>query len=63
MTYFILDVDKNPVPVADVLVWANWFETADRLIKRTLFPERKAFISTVFLGIDHSFGAGPPHFI
>lgn len=33
--------------------WARWFETADRIVKNT--PVGDAKVSTVFLGIDHSF--------
>ena len=55
---YILDADHNLVPV-DLLTWAKWFEKADRHVGSTRV--RNYWISTVFLGIDHQFGAyGPP---
>jgi hypothetical protein len=60
MLKYILDENKTPVAVEDVLEWARWYETVDRVVCRTLFPEMKACISTVFLGIDHAFVGGRP---
>lgn len=50
--YYILD-EKKVVPVNNVLEWAKFFETADRVVNRTKLGE--VTISTVFLGIDHNF--------
>ena len=50
---------KSPKPVDDILEWAEWFETANRRVARTkmwLGVE----VSTVFLGLDHSFDRGAP---
>jgi hypothetical protein len=56
---YILDAAGNPVPAPDVYTWSEWFETA--------WPERQladdepvpgVHVSTVFLGVDHSFGCG-----
>ncbi len=64
--------DMDGKPMDDVREWGRLFErTADRRIGRThkwgLFwawpPVRKVFISTVWLGIDHSFGMGGPPLI
>ena len=49
---------KLAVPVRDVLEWGRWFETADRKVARTTVGP--VDVSTVFLGLDHSFGDGPP---
>lgn len=49
--------DKKPVP-AELVEWANWFETADRVVAKDEIGDIK--ISTVFLGLDYSFGAGKP---
>ena len=46
--------DGVPVIEPDILVWAKWFETADRKVALTIVGDTK--ISTVFLGKDHSFG-------
>jgi hypothetical protein len=47
-----------PLAIDDVLIWAQWFETADRQIARTDVGEVK--VSTVFLGMDHGWGDGAP---
>ena len=47
-------VGHNPVIEPDLLKWSRWFETANCRIARTTIGEVE--ISTVFLGIDHSFG-------
>ncbi len=48
----------------DVLEWAEQFEKAtDRQVAKTTVPLGQgdaADVSTVFLGLDHSFGEGPP---
>lgn len=46
------------VPCPDFIEWAKWFEGADRIVDKTTIGESK--VSTVFLGLDHSFGSGPP---
>lgn len=52
MRNYILD-GKVPKPVDDIKKWANWFETANRIVKSTMI--NGVHISTVFLGCDHSF--------
>ena len=49
----------EPVKVEDILTWGRWFETADRHVAKTAISD-EVNVSTVFLGLDHSFGAGPP---
>jgi hypothetical protein len=50
--------DKTPVEVS-LEVWAIWFGTANRTVDKTeVAPGIE--VSTVFLGLDHSFGDGPP---
>ena len=47
-----------PIP-RDLLTWARWFETAERQVAETwVTPTLR--VSTVFLGLDHQWGAGPP---
>jgi hypothetical protein len=54
--HYILD-GRTPVPT-DMMTWAKWFETADRTVSKTQIGEWE--VSTVFLGLDHAFGDGPP---
>lgn len=51
--------DKVAIPVDDLSEWATQFEAADRQVA---FTEIRPglFVSTVFLGMDHNFGDGPP---
>ena len=56
---YILD-GKTPKKT-DFHAWAQWYETADRHVAKSGFREAgKVYVSTVFLGLDHSFGYGPP---
>jgi hypothetical protein len=52
--YWILDENGNPLKVNDPLTWAAWYETAERHIGNDFLPGGIQ-ISTVFLGLDHSF--------
>lgn len=55
-------VNKRAVPVAgdDVMVWAREFERGDkRRVDETRLPGGVR-VSTVFLGLDHAWDAGPP---
>ena len=52
-------IDHTPIPALNLLEWARWFETANRQVAQDRIGD--ILISTVFLGIDHSFYAdGPP---
>ena len=53
---YILD-GKTAVP-ADLSMWAEWFEGADRNVAKTKTPNGD--VSTVFLGVNYQFGNGPP---
>lgn len=60
LTYYIL-VGKRPVP-APLRTWGRWFEgkprkPSKRRVAETWLPS-KIRVSSVFLGIDHSFGRG-----
>jgi hypothetical protein len=50
------DMEGNPI---DTRQWAVLFESDDRIIARTELPGG-CQVSTVWLGLDHSFGTGPP---
>ena len=54
---YILD-EHTPVCCEDLKTWATWFERADRRVARDIVGE--STVSTVFLGLDHAWGGGPP---
>lgn len=56
--YYILGPDGEPTTCDDAIEWGRWFETSDRSVARFTFGSID--VSTVFLGLDHSFGVGPP---
>lgn len=57
-------IDGEPVICKDIQEWSDWscrsynFDDLRRVGKTTL--PNGIFISTVFLGIDHNWGDGPP---
>jgi hypothetical protein len=56
--YYMLD-GKTPVPCDDINKWGAWFNYPG--VQRVDCTEvGQVKVSTVFLGIDHSFGNGPP---
>ena len=65
--YYILDDHGDPVAVDDVITWGLWFEAASKDRRRVVSsdfdesdPAKTIHVSTVFLGLDHQFGDGPP---
>ena len=62
--HYIL-VNGEPVEERDLIMWARWFEKNERILHvDRVLPLLGLFgdcrVSTVFLGLDHSFGSGPP---
>ena len=55
--YYLLNDDRTTEQVP-MMVWALGFERADRVVGKTTIGD--AEVSTVFLGMDHRFGEGPP---
>jgi len=53
---YILDGHKA-VP-ADLMTWAKWLEKADRHVAKT--EKDGVRVSTVFLGLNHTYDDGPP---
>lgn len=51
-------VGKEPVPEPNLLKWGKWLETANRKVRQDEIDG--VIISTVFLGLDHSFGGELP---
>lgn len=54
--HWILD-GKTPVK-ADLMTWARWLQNAERSVAKN--KEGDVLVSTVFLGLDHSFGPNEP---
>ena len=57
MKHYILD-GKDVKECVDIRAWAQQFEKQDRQVART--TKGDVDVSTVFLGINHQFGDGPP---
>lgn len=60
-------VGREAVAEPDLLKWAQWFEASDRVVRKStanvLFngdPVGQVTVSTIFLGLDHSFGGDTP---
>ncbi len=51
-------VDGVPRPCEDLLEWGRWMEKREGILKQDHIGDVK--VSTVFLGLDHGFGDGPP---
>lgn len=58
--YYILDKNNNPVEVEDVIEWARSFDRETRVVKKTT-TSHNHIVSTVFLGLDHSWVEGVVH--
>lgn len=57
--YYVLNDDHSVRPVSDSLEWARSFE--NREARRVASDKMgDVTVSTVFLGLDHSYGEGPP---
>lgn len=56
---YILDADRNPVPATDLMEWARAFDGQNRNVAKTTVYDG-CEVSTVFLGLNHQFGQGPP---
>jgi hypothetical protein len=55
--HYILDEHHNAIPV-DLMTWARAFEGNRHVARTTVYEGCE--VSTVFLGLDHNFGSGPP---
>jgi hypothetical protein len=55
--HYIL-IGQTPVLEPDLLTWAEWFEHSERHVMETFVGPFR--VSTVFLGLDHSFSGGRP---
>jgi len=58
LKFYILDGDKTP-RLATSIEWAEWMMiNAARRVREDTVGD--VYVSTVFVGIDHSFGRGEP---
>jgi hypothetical protein len=56
--YYVLNEQGEPQPESDIVAWGQCFHSKNRILKQETIGE--SWISTVFLGIDHNWGEGPP---
>lgn len=61
LNYMLAPDGRTPIPV-ETLEWARWYGTPEgrkaKIVAQTKY--RGYWISTVFLGLDHAYGGGPP---
>lgn len=50
---------RRPIPCDDLIKWGKWFNQSHKRRVRSTYINN-LWISTVFLGIDHQWGDGPP---
>jgi len=57
---YILDARGEPVICRDLMAWARWFEANDD--RRVVAQDEvgAVLVSTIFLGVDYSWGPGRP---
>jgi hypothetical protein len=53
--FAILTADFEVIPTNDFSCWVRWFEKSNRTIEK--YEHGGVIVSTVFLGINHAFGA------
>lgn len=58
--YYVLDKDHNAIPTDDVYEWAKMYEDNSKKRRVASTQVGKYWVSTVFLGIDHSLGDDSP---
>jgi hypothetical protein len=57
---YILDENGNPVSESDILKWGTWMQNREQVRGDWDVLESGVKVSTVFLGLDHSWDGGPP---
>ena len=57
--YYVLNENREPVATDDVRAWGAWFADRDR--RRVAYWQADDVeVSTVFIGLNHQWGDGPP---
>lgn len=51
---------KEVIPCDNLLEWKKWMEVNDRIIKQERGSDGAVTVSTVFLGLDHSYSGRVP---
>jgi hypothetical protein len=59
MRLYILDENKDPILENDLTKWERWM-VAEGYRRVACDKVNDVEISTVFLGLDHNYGSGPP---
>lgn len=54
-----IEIDGKVLIVDDFAEWMNVFYASDHHVMKTNLPDG-VHISTIFLGVDHQYGEGPP---
>ena len=49
---YVLNERGEAVPETDLMKWALWFQSGNRIVKKEQIGDSK--VSTVFLGLNHS---------
>lgn len=58
--YALAEDGKTPIACADVTQWSQRFDRDRRRVDWTELHGGAVKVSTVFLGLDHAWGGGPP---
>jgi hypothetical protein len=58
--FYILDANRNVIPCPTVTQWGAWMESFEKRRVASTECGTGVRVSTVFLGLDHNFGDGPP---
>lgn len=59
LVHYMLNPDHSIAATEDVIEWGRWFEDSNRIVVQE--DVGGAWVSTVFLGIDHNHtNSGPP---
>ena len=60
MERYILDENGKPIEEPDLIAWGRWLKS-NSLQRRVACDQiGDVKVSTVFLGLNHAFGEGPP---
>jgi hypothetical protein len=61
--WYKLDSDNNPIPCSGISEYEEWFMKHGTTVAQTRFLDTKGisiYVSTVFLGLDHSYNSTVP---